>query len=81
MNTANVCVMSGFFCIKRGITPFIYILCLEPFTDKIDINKDIIEIKIHSGDIMQTLFADDASFPSDVSIRILEISSTNSYKV
>ena len=63
--------MSNFFSIQRGVrqgcplSPFLFILCIEPLSNEISHNNNIKGINIDNIEVKNTLFADDATFLTD----------------
>ena len=77
---ANSCVqnagyMSDFFSINRGVrqgcplSPYLFILCIEVLSATLLKDQDITGIKINGKEFKSTMFADDATFAMDGSLK------------
>ena len=77
---ANSCVqntgcMSNFFSISRGVrqgcalSPYLIILCIEILSATLLKDSEITGIKINGKELKSTMFADDATFAMDGSIK------------
>ena len=77
---ANSCVqntgfMSNFFSISRGVrqgcplSPYLFILCIEILSATLLNDREITGIKINGKEFKSTMFADDATFAMDGSLK------------
>ena len=77
---ANSCVqnaghMSDFFSINRGVrqgcplSPYLFIICIEILSLTLQKDHDVTGIKINGKEFKSTLFADDATFAMDGSLK------------
>ena len=70
--------MSNFLPIKRGVrqgcplSPYLFIICIELLSHKIDIVEDLKGIKYAGKEFRKSLFADDTSFILDGSVKSFE---------
>ena len=80
---ANSCItnnghLSNFFPIERGVrqgcplSPYLFIICIELLSNKINISEDIKGIFYMNQEFKRSLFADDASFILDGSLKSFE---------
>ena len=75
--TNNGC-LSNFFPIKRGVcqgcplSPYLFIICIELLSHKITSSEDIKGLYIMKKEFKSSLFADDASFLLDGSLKSFE---------
>ena len=70
--------MSNFFSVKRGVqqgcslSPYLFIIAIELLSFKVTISENIKGIKLFKEEFKKSLFADDASFILDGSLKYLE---------
>ena len=80
---ANSCItnnghLSNFFPIERGVrqgcplSPYLFIICIELLSNKINISEDIKGIFYMNQEFKRSLFANDASFILDGSLKSFE---------
>ena len=71
----NAGCMSDFFAINRGVrqgctlSPYLFILCIEILSATLINDQDITGIKINGKEFKTTMFADDATFAMDGSLK------------
>ena len=71
----NAGFMSNFFSISRGVrqgcplSPYLFILCIEFLSATLLKDSEITGIKINGKEFKSTMFADDATFGMDRSLR------------
>ena len=71
----NAGVMSDFFSVSRGVrqgcplSPYLFILCIEILSSTLNKDQDITVIKINGREFKCTMFADDATFAMDGSLK------------
>ena len=74
----NAGVMSDFFSVSRGVrqgcplSPYLFILCVKILSATLNKDKDITGIKIIGREFKCTMFADDATFAMDGSLKSLK---------
>ena len=71
----NAGFMSNFFSISRGVrkgcplSPYLFILCIEILSATLLNDSEITGIKINGKEFKSTMFADDATFAMDGSLK------------
>ena len=71
----NASFMSNFFSIRRGVRqgcplfPYLIILCIEILSATLLNDSEITGIKINGKEFKSTMFADDATFAMDGSLK------------
>ena len=67
--------MSDFFSINRGVrqgcplSPYLFIICIEVLSLTLQKDHDVTGIKINGKEFKSTMFADDATFAMDRSLK------------
>ena len=70
--------MTDFFNIKRGVrqgcplSPYLFIICIELLSHEISSNNNIKGVRLGDHEVKNILFADDATFVTDGSIKSFE---------